>query len=45
MFDMPDYSKIVSALLDPFDVELLIDFNLFVRITVVRLFGKFAYSP
>ena len=45
MFNMPDYGQIVSALVDPFDVELLIDFNLFVRITFIHLFGKLTYSP
>ena len=29
--------------MDPFDVELLIDFNLYVRTTFVRLFGTLTY--
>ena len=41
----PDYSKIVSGMMDPFDVELMIDFNLYVRITLVRLFGTLIDPP
>ncbi len=38
LFDSPDYDTIVAEMRDPFDGELLIDFNLLVRITFIPSF-------